>query len=170
MIFLLAVLIVQFTEKAMGEIAVEAHYADRERLRVTAYSALETTLAVLADVIAVDGGLTSPAQGWADPLGIAGFEPEADTKVTVSFSDESGKLPLNGMDELTLGLMFDRMGLNRDDALHLSETLLDWIDADDETRLDGAESDLYGEAEWPYHASNQPVRRLSELALVDGFR
>jgi general secretion pathway protein K len=170
MIFLLGVLIVQFTEKAMGEIAVEAHYADRERLRVTAYSALETTLAVLADVIAVDGGLTSPAQGWADPLGVAGFAPEEETRVTVSFSDESGKLPLNGVDEVTLGLMFDRMGLNRDDALHLSETLLDWIDEDDETRLDGAESDLYGEAEWPYHASNQPVRRLSELALVDGFR
>ena len=29
---------------------------------------------------------------------------------------------------------------------------------------------IYGEAEWPYHASNQPVRRLGELALVDGFK
>jgi general secretion pathway protein K len=161
---------VQFADKAMGEIAVEAHYADRERLRVTAYSALETTLAVLADVIAIDGGLTSPAQGWADPLAIAGFVPEEETRVTVTFSDESGKLPLNSMDELTLGLMFDRLGLPRDDALHLTETLLDWIDEDDETRLDGAESDFYGEAEWPYHASNQPVRKLSELALVYGFR
>src|SRR5690606_14180422 len=28
----------------------------------------------------------------------------------------------------------------------------------------------YGEFEWPYHASNQPVRRLSELALVEGYR
>lgn len=170
MIFLLSVLIVQFTEKAMTEVAVEGHYADRERLRVTAYSALETTLAVLADVIAVDGGLTAPAQGWADPLGIAGFVPPENMRVTVSFSDESGKLPLNRADELSLGLLFDRMGLNRDDALHLSETLLDWIDADDETRLDGAESDFYGEFEWPYHASNQPVRRLSELALVEGYR
>ncbi len=170
MIFLLSALIVQFTEKAMSEIAVEAHYADRERLRVTAYSALESTLAVLADVFAVDGSLTSPAQGWEDPLAMAGFPAEPNMKVTVTFSDESGKLPLNSMDELSLGLLFDRMGLNRDDALHLSETLLDWIDTDDETRLDGAESDLYGEAEWPYHASNQPVRHLSELALVDGFK
>jgi type II secretory pathway component PulK len=170
MIFVLSILIVQFTEKAMTEIAVEGHYADRERLRVIAYSALESTLAVLADVIAIDGGLTSPAQGWGDPLATAGFETESETTVTVTFSDESGKLPLSNADEVTLSLLFDRMGYDRDQAQHLTETLLDWIDSDDETRLDGAESDFYGEKEWPYHASNQPVRRLSELALVDGFK
>lgn len=170
MIFVLAVLIVQFTEKAMGEIAIEGHYADRERLRITAYSALETTLGVLADVLAVDGALTSPAQGWADPLSIAGFTAPPETNVTVTFSDESGKLPLSAVDELTLGLLFTRMGFSLDDAQRLTETLLDWVDADDETRLDGAESDWYGQAEWAYHASNQPVRRLTELSLVKGFR
>jgi general secretion pathway protein K len=170
MIFVLSVLIVQFTEKALAEIAVEGHYADRERLRVTAYSALETTLAVLADVIAIEGGLTSAAQGWGDPLATAGFETESETRVAVTFSDESGKLPLSNVDEVTLGLLFTRMGYDRDESQHLTETLLDWIDGDDETRLDGAESDFYGEKEWPYHASNQPMRRLSELALVDGFK
>jgi type II secretory pathway component PulK len=170
MIFVLSILIVQFTEKAMAEIAVEGHYADRERLRITAYSALESTLAVLADVVAVDGGLTSPAQGWADPLAIAGFEAPEETTVTVTFSDETGKLPLSKVDEVTLGLLFTRMGYDASDSQHLTETLLDWIDADDETRLDGAESDFYGEREWPHHSSNQPIRRLSELALVDGFK
>lgn len=170
MIFVLSMLIVQFTQKAMTEIAVEAHYADRERLRITAYGALETTLAVLADVIAVDGSLTAPAQGWAEPLVTAGFEAESGTKISVSYSDESGKLPLAGVDEGTLLLLFDRMGLSTDDALHLTQSLMDWIDKDNETRLDGAEDDVYGDAEWPYHASNEPLRRLNELAVVEGVK
>lgn len=169
-IVVLSALIVQFTEKGLAEIAAEGHYVERNRLRVTAYSALETTLAVLADVVAIDGGLTAPAQGWGDPLAEAGFDPGNDNlKVTVSFTDESGRLPLNNLDESTLDLLFIEMGFSTDDSLKLTQSLLDWIDEDDDTRIDGAESDVYGVAEWPYAASNRQVRHLSELAVIDGF-
>jgi type II secretory pathway component PulK len=169
-IVVLSAMIVQFTEKGMAEIAAEGHYVERERLRLTAYSALETTLAVLADVIAVDGGLTAPQQGWDDPLGVAGFETEEGQTVHVSFVDETGRLPLNGLGEETLVVLFTDMGFEIEQAFKLTQSLLDWIDEDDAQRIDGAEDETYAIAEWPYTPSNQPVQRLSELAVVEGFR
>lgn len=170
MIVVLSAIMVQFTEKGMTEIIAEGHYVERNRLRLTAFSALETTLAVMADVIAIEGGLTSPAQGWSDPLAVAGFNPGESLKVDVSFVDESGKLPLGTLDEGTLYLLFNEMGLPIEESLKLTHSLLDWIDEDDEPRIDGAESETYAAAEWPYAASNRPVERLSELAVVEGFR
>jgi general secretion pathway protein K len=170
MVVVLSAMIVQFTEKGMAEIAAEGHYVERERLRLTAWSALETTLAVLADVAAVDGGLTCPSQGWDDPLGVAGFEAAEGQTVRVSYVDESGRLPLNQLGEDALSVLFTDMGFDLDEASRLTESLLDWIDEDDAQRVDGAEDEAYAVAEWPYTPSNQAVQRLGELAVVDGFR
>ena len=169
-IVVLSGLIVQFTEKGMAEIAAEGHYVARARLRLVAYSALETTLGVLADYVAIDEGLKSPSQGWADPLAVADFVPPEGVRITIEFIDESGKLPLRALDELTLVPMFAEMGFANDEVLHLTNALLDWADTDDDERLDGAESNIYRLAEWPHEASNQPIRRLRELAVIDGFR
>jgi general secretion pathway protein K len=169
-IVVLSAMIVQFTEKGMSEIASEGHYVSRARLRLVAYSALETTLGVLADYVAIDGGLVSPAQGWGDPLPISDYVPPEGVKVDIEFVDESGRLPLRSLDEITLIPLFTEMGFANEDVLHLTNALLDWIDTDDEERIDGAESDVYKQAEWPHEASNRPVRRLSELAVVEGFR
>mgnify|MGYP005856292547 CR=1 FL=1 len=169
-VVVLSGLIVQFTEKALAEISAEGHYVARARLRLTAYSALETTLGVLADYVALDDGLTSPAQGWAEPLVVADYVPPDGVKVEIAFIDESGRLPLRSLDELTLVPLFTEMGFANDEVLHLTNALLDWTDADDDERIDGAESDIYKRAEWPHEASNQPIRRLRELAVVDGFK
>jgi len=169
-IVVLSALIVQFTEKGMSEIAAEGHFVTRMRLRLVAYSALETTLGVLADYVAVDGGLTSPAQGWADPLPISDYTPPEGVKISIEFIDESGRLPLRSLDEVTLIPLFTEMGFANEEVLHLTNALLDWTDTDDDERIDGAESDVYKQAEWPHEASNRPIQRLSELAVVEGFR
>ena len=52
----------------------------------------------------------------------------------------------------------------------LAQALLDWIDADINTRFpDGAEDDDYLLAELPYRAANRPMVSTSELRLVKGF-
>ncbi|BET65388.1 hypothetical protein ASA1KI_03060 [Opitutales bacterium ASA1] len=169
LIVVLSAVLAQFTERGMTEIVSEGHYVERNRMRLVAYSALETTLAVMADVVAIEGTLVAPAQGWADPLAIAGFDPGESLKVTVSFVDESGKLPLANLDEATLYLLFTEMGLPIEDGLKLTHALLDWVDEDDDPRIDGAESETYAVAEWPYMSSNRAISRLEELAVVDGF-
>ena len=169
-VMVLSAMLIQFIEKGLVEISAEGHYVRRDRLRIEAYSALETTIGVLADYIAVDGGLSTPAQGWGKPLEIAEYVPREGLTVRISFSDENGKLPLSTIDEGTLYLLFNEMGFPAEEGLTLTSSLLDWIDADDETRIEGAESDLYSSAEWPYVAGNQPIRKLSELSVVEGFR
>jgi len=169
-VVVLSALIVQFTEKGLSEIAAEGHYLTRARLRLVAYSALESTLGVLADYVAIDGGLTAPSQGWGDPLAISDFTPPEGVKVRIEFIDESSRLPLRSLDEITLVPLFTEMGFENDEVLHLTNALLDWADTDDDERIDGAESNIYRDAEWPHEASNQPIRRLGELAVVDGFR
>jgi general secretion pathway protein K len=60
------------------------------------------------------------------------------------------------------------------DVLGLEQTLapplLDWLDADINTRFpDGAEDDTYLLAEPPYRAANRRMVSISELRLVKGF-
>ncbi|MDH3934895.1 MAG: type II secretion system minor pseudopilin GspK [Gammaproteobacteria bacterium] len=52
----------------------------------------------------------------------------------------------------------------------LAPALLDWLDADINTRFpDGAEDDFYLLAEPPYRAANRSMVSISELRLVKGF-
>ncbi|MEZ5277724.1 MAG: type II secretion system protein GspK [Opitutaceae bacterium] len=169
MVVVMGYVLTQFIERGLSEIAGEGYYVERDRLRHAAYGALETTLAVLADFREIEGGLQSPAQGWGDPIGFAGVEIGKGLQVTVSFEDESAKLPLNSLDEGTLYLLFDEMGITPEDSLLLTNSLLDWIDEDDDTRIEGAESDEYSFREIPHRAANRPIRNLDELAVIEGF-
>ena len=52
----------------------------------------------------------------------------------------------------------------------LANTLIDWMDANDETLpIDGAEDYFYLGKEQPYRAANQPLTELAELAYVKGY-
>lgn len=52
----------------------------------------------------------------------------------------------------------------------LAQALLDWLDADINTRFpDGAEDEVYLLLDMPYRAANRPMVSISELRLVKGF-
>jgi general secretion pathway protein K len=61
------------------------------------------------------------------------------------------------------------MGVDADDISVVSDSIQDWIDADDMPRLAGAESDYYQGLNPPYYAKNAPIDDLSELLLVRGI-
>ena len=167
-----AAAIISFTERAMTEISSEGYYVQRERLRVDAYSALETTLAVLNDFKTIDGALYSPEQGWSDPLGYAGYQPREGVQVSVDFTDENSRLPLLAGDsaEPWLLVLFTDLGFQSDEIQVLTDTLLDWIDADDNPRLLGAESEEYLRDDIPHTAANRMPTRLEELSGAVGWR
>jgi type II secretory pathway component PulK len=60
------------------------------------------------------------------------------------------------------------MGVDADDISVVSDSIQDWIDADDSPRVAGAESDYYQSLTPPYYAKNAPIDDLSELLLVKG--
>lgn len=84
--------------------------------------------------------------------------------------DESSKINLNAL------LQLDSTGQVAHDMLmklpnmteEIADAIIDWIDADDEPRANGAESEVYGSMSPPYRCKNGPLDSVEELLLVRG--
>ncbi|EDY80684.1 hypothetical protein VDG1235_300 [Verrucomicrobiia bacterium DG1235] len=159
-----------FIEKAEVEIKSEGYYVKRAELRKEAWSMMEVAVAVLADVKAVDNALYAPVQGWNNPLEYAQVEPREGLEVSFEFIDESGKVNINTLERDSLILLFDELGFDLEISSKLSDVLLDWIDEDDQTRIEGAESREYSTLELDAHPANQPLKSLDELRYLFGFQ
>ncbi len=60
-------------------------------------------------------------------------------------------------------------GVDAGEMTMVANSILDWMDRDDNTRVEGAESDFYqNDQGHPYFAKNGPIDDLSELLLVRG--
>jgi len=153
-----------FIERATDDLLVETREADARRLRLEAYSALETTLAVLQDFKLVNGGLHSPAEGWSDPLEWAGYTPQGRRRVTVSFEDESGKLSLPKTTHDTFVTLFEAWGLVKSDAERLADALQQWAKPD-YVPTSGLDPD-YEREKLPYLAPGRTMRSFSELRAI----
>lgn len=157
-----------FIERAGDDLIVEAREASARRLRLEAYSALDVTLAVLEDFRLVNGGLHSPAEGWGDPLGFAGWQPADGRQAEVAFEDESGKLSLPNMDPATMLNLFESWGLNQSESERLTDALFSWMREDYVPT--GARLPDYERGEIPYGPPHRSLRSYSELAAIDVVR
>lgn len=168
-ILLLTFIITRFMEEAVEDLEYRAIFNEPADVRSFTYSMLEVALATVHEVALIDEGkLYAPEQGWADPLSYAGIEVPNGWEVQIQLQDESGKLPLNTMDEATLNRMLEEsFDFDFGTARELSSMLLDWIDADDSRRLNGAESEDYLRRNPPYRAANGPLQSLEELRLLE---
>jgi len=168
-ILLLTFIITRFMEEAVEDLEYRAIFNEPADVRSFTYSMLEVALATVHEVALIDEGkLYAPEQGWADPLSYAGVEVPNGWEVQIQLQDESGKLPLNTMDEATLNRMLEEsFDFDFGTARELSSMLLDWIDADDSRRLNGAESEDYLRRNPPYRTANGPLQSLEELRLLE---
>jgi type II secretory pathway component PulK len=169
-VLLASFLLTKFVTRAGTELLADARAGDRARLRREAYSALETTLAVLADVRAIDHGLHSPAQGWDRPLDYAGYTPGAGLAVDVVIEDESGKISLPRADLPTLEALLVGLGLDQAGAGRAAEALLVWTRADYVPASLEADGSHYERAAIPYQPAGRPLRSFGELAAVEVVR
>lgn len=64
---------------------------------------------------------------------------------------------------------FDNLEIAQEQAIAITEAIADFIDADDQPRLEGAEDDAYRNATPPYRTANQPMASVSELRAVRGI-
>ncbi len=166
-VLLAAFLLTAFIRRSGTELLADARSANMKSLRADAYSALETTLAVLADFRAVDGALRSPAEGWEDPLTDTGFTPAAGREVAVSFEDESAKISLPNAGETEIQTMLEFAGVERNQAERLSHVLHAWAhDAPKDAAVDMDVPD-YGAATPAYQPAHRALRSWGELAAVE---
>ncbi len=160
--------LVAFIEKAGNDLLVEQHDAEARRLRMEAYSALEVTLAVLEDFREAGNGLHSPAEGWGDPLGFAGYTPTEDRTVEIGFEDESGKISLPHTDADTLSRLFQTWELTKTDADTLADSIMGWMQRG-HTYTSAIAPD-YEQFTPPYESPNRPLRAYAELAAIEKAR
>ena len=89
----------------------------------------------------------------------------------ISINDESGKININTMTDSS-GIILDNLlvnsGVEKETADTIVDSILDWKDADNLTRLHGAEDDYYMSLANPYKAKNANFDSLEELLLVKG--
>lgn len=91
---------------------------------------------------------------------------------TVSIIDESGKININTLNDssaIILKNVLMNSGVEEEQADTIVDSVLDWKDADDLTRLHGAESDYYMSLPNPYKAKNADFDTLEELLMVKGM-
>jgi len=86
----------------------------------------------------------------------------------VRMIDEGGKISLYRPDEALLRHIFQNLGLDQDAQVVLTDSILDWRDADSLRRLHGAEADYYLKKPVPYRPKNGPFDSVDELLLVRG--
>ncbi|HTZ18069.1 MAG TPA: general secretion pathway protein GspK [Dissulfurispiraceae bacterium] len=87
----------------------------------------------------------------------------------VRIIDESGKIDINKVPDIILKGLLTNLGVKDEDADVIVDSIEDWRDADDLTRLNGAESDYYMSLPVPYKAKNADFDSIEELLLVRGI-
>lgn len=160
--------LVAFMEKASVDLIVDQREALAKRLRMEAYSALEVTLAVLNEFREVNNGLHSPAEGWGDPLGFAGYTPADDRIVEITFEDESGKISLPRANAQVLTQLFLNWGIVKADAEALADAMLGWMHRNHVYTTGLAPNYDYGAI--PYETPGRSLRSFHELAAIEKVR
>jgi len=69
---------------------------------------------------------------------------------------------------IRLLLALGQPALSEQEAIVITRAIGDWLDADNNTRLDGAEDDLYFGLTPSYRAGNRAMASISELRAVNG--
>jgi hypothetical protein len=160
--------LVTFMERASVDLLVDQREVLTKRLRQEAYSALEMTLGVLNEFREAGNGLRSPAEGWSDPLGFAGYVPADDRVVEISFEDESGKLSLPQINAQILTNLFRHWELAQADAESLADALLGWMKRNHV--YTSAVQPNYETGAIPYVTPGRSLRSFGELAAIEKVR
>lgn len=87
----------------------------------------------------------------------------------VRIDNTSGRINLNTAGDALLRLMLNRTELSDIEKAGIVDAILDWRDADDLHRLNGAESDYYQTLPLPYNSKNGNFDTVDELLFVKGI-
>ncbi len=183
-VVLLTVIVVEFAY----EMQVDATLIERHTSTTEAYMAAKSSIALSMSMLAADLMLgeeeaefestdvyDSLDEPWAESAPLLNLN---EAMVSVQIDDEYGKINLNalvyeaGSGEKEFGLLVDALmvlfEMREVEELPI-DVILDWLDADDETRPEGAENDYYQGLEVPFECKNGPMDSIEELLLLPGI-
>lgn len=111
-----------------------------------------------------EGGLTF----GKETLATDGRRYKLTETLSISVQDERGLLAINTLDEKTIFRLLDSLGIPVENQPRLVDSLLDYMDADDLRRLNGAEKADYARANKP-PPTNDFLRTREQLQDVLGW-
>lgn len=181
-IALLSLMIGSFAFEMKLEARIAGYYRQRLKAEQIARSGIDKARFLLDRSVRID-----PKNEHDPDAGKAWYDPAKRLKLglnVVSITDAvgEGELKLTIVPEPSLinvnelktpqdwESVFDLGGIPEDRWPELFDAFMDWIDADDVPRPNGAESDdYYLKLDKPYRAKNGPLDTVDELLLVKGF-
>ncbi len=121
--------------------------------------------------VAVSDGNRADVRGGFSIVTAAVDQRRVSRDVRFGVEDESARLNINalllvdgGREEAAFEMLMGLPGMTAE----IADAILDWLDADDESRPYGAETDYYRSLPQPYAAKNGPLDSVEELLLVRG--
>jgi general secretion pathway protein K len=175
---LLVALILEFDAEARREYREAAAFRDNFKASMLTRAAVQAARAVLRQDFLRDKQtgeiFDGPTDLWAMPIKNYAI---GDGLLSAQIQDERGKLNLNDLaanvgDDIQkkarirrVERLFQLLQINPD----LVDTLVDWIDQDDNPQPAGAESLYYQSQKPAYRAANGTLPALGDLSLVKGF-
>ena len=141
--------------------------------QLEAHTVISSTRARLA----AESGISIAVLSLRDPDKLTRLVPDGrpyqvqfeDVLVEIQVTDERGKVDINAASEPTLMQLFQGHGLESEDALFLTAAVMDWIDADEMERPNGAELPAYQGAGLDVGPGNRPFLMIEELLQVLGM-
>jgi len=176
LVVLLGSLCLRLMEETVKELRLVSQYHKRDDLRLHAYSLLDITVGVMSEFRLLDEPSLKTGGGWGNPLQWSEIPPvDERVKWSVSFKGESGKLPIFKTNEKVIKEIFAIMhngesrSIDEDDGQPYYDAWMDWQDADENEREEGAEDDYYESLSPAYFTSGKYVESFEEFRMIKGF-
>lgn len=172
---LLSVIVGEFCHTMRAEIRMTADFAEGARAYYAAYAGLQKGI---EELVKTQSPLTKRVQEnneggeenieWRVNADIPPI-PFGDEVFRVRIDNESGKVNINRADGQLLRIIFERLVPDDHDKDVIVDSILDWRDADQLHRLNGAEDDYYKQLPEPYECKDGDFDSIEELRLVRGI-
>jgi general secretion pathway protein K len=166
----LAVIALSFSKETFVEVAAarnsqsmeSSYYAARAGMMATIYQILQKRL--------IPSVQQQTDQDTPDAIDLGSVTGNFGGAVyRVDIQDDSGRIPLNLVQQDQLRALTEAIGIPKSDADIIIDSILDWKDANTTPLANGAEDDFYQSLNPPYKAKNKNFDTLEELLLVRGI-
>jgi general secretion pathway protein K len=176
-IAVLSVVVLEFSFAMRTEVNITQNYKEELQLYAMVQGGVQRTIAELiykhdSKVQQLRKTLTAeevpPEQKEWVTDGRSYFIPFNQGTCEIRVMSEAGKININLVSEQMLRKIITLLGLEGEARDIVVDSILDWKDADDFYRLNGAEESYYQSLKEPYQCKNASFDSIEELLLVRG--
>jgi general secretion pathway protein K len=180
MVALFSAMIITFSSDESLDIELAYNFRDSIQAQYIALAGVEAARVILDQD---DPGHDSLDEQWAlfpaYAATASGYFEGA--QLTGTITDELSKFDLNSLairdgntefrkQQFQRFFTLQNIDITQEELEDLTNSIIDWLDADSEVTMGGAEDEYYLSLEPPYHCKNAPMDSVEEILLVKGMK